>query len=104
MGSNGMSSTSSKGSRESHEAVFLPCRKGLSFTVTVTPTRGAAREAALDLSCRHSNQSFLYSYLDVDGSVSQAAALFPLLKRGGGASSSSEEEEGLADASSSGRV
>ena len=98
VGSNGVSSTSSKGSRESHEAVFLPCRKGLSFTLTATPTRGAAKEAILDLTCRHSNQSFLFSYLDVDGSVSQAAVLFPLLRRGTVTHASFLEDE-LEDAS-----
>ena len=93
VGSKGMSGTSSKGSRESHEAVFLPCRKELSFTLTAIPTRGVAKETTLDLSCRQSNQSFLFSYMDVDGSVSQAAALFPLMKRGRASSISLEKDE-----------
>ena len=78
VGGTGMSGTSSKASSESYEAVFLPCRKGLSFTLTAIPTRGMAKETTLDLSCRHSNQSFLFSYMDVDGSIAQAAALFLL--------------------------
>ena len=52
---------------------FVPCRRGHPFTLTVTPSRGAAIKASFELECRRVNQSFLLSYVDHDGSVAQTA-------------------------------
>ena len=51
---------------------------GPKFKLTVTPSRGRAVQVEFQFECRMQNQSFLFSYLDHDGCVSQAATVFPL--------------------------
>lgn len=57
---------------------FLPCRKGFGFEIIIVPSRGNRISVPLELRCRWQNQSFLISFVDMDGSVSNAAVLFPL--------------------------
>lgn len=57
---------------------FIPCRKDQGFQVILTTSKGEQLKYEVPFNCRRFNQSFLISYLDHDGSVAQAAVLFPL--------------------------
>lgn len=61
--------------------LFLPCsnRKSYSFFITLTPSRGSQMKIPFELHCRKKTESVLISYQDYDGSIAQAAVLFPLL-------------------------
>jgi len=57
---------------------FIPCRKDQGFQLTLTTSKGEQLKYEVPFNCRRFNQSFLISYVDHDGSVAQAAVLFPL--------------------------
>lgn len=63
---------------------LLPCaQSGSSFVapklrLSVTPSRGRSVAVEMQFECRRQNQSFLVSFLDHDGTVSQAAVILPL--------------------------
>ena len=62
-------------------APLIPCSPSMTgprLLVTVTPSRGKSQSVEMAMECRWQNQSFLVSFLDDDGSVTQAAVLFPL--------------------------
>jgi len=74
------------------DAVFLPCgsssrSKGASgdrtgsflYYVVLSPSRGNQIKVPFELQCRRRSESVMLSYLDHDGSVAQAAVLFPLV-------------------------
>jgi hypothetical protein len=58
--------------------VFIGCRDSRVFNLVIAPSRGPSMKVGLDLSCRKQDQSFLYSFLDHDGSVAQAGIVLPL--------------------------
>jgi hypothetical protein len=57
---------------------FIPCRKKLGFDITLIPSRGSSSKIHIELQCRSYNESFLVSYADHDGSISQSAVILPL--------------------------
>ena len=71
-----------------HNGLFSPvatkdvpsfsCRSIMLFGITAIPSRGEASMTQLEFKCRKPGESILFSYLDHDGSVSQAAFLFPI--------------------------
>jgi hypothetical protein len=73
---------------KSHNGLFSPvstkdvpsfsCRSIMLFGITAIPSRGEASTTQLEFKCRKPGESILFSYLDHDGSISQAAFLFPI--------------------------
>lgn len=57
---------------------FIPCRKNLGFDITLIPSRGISSKIHIELQCRRYNESFLVSYTDHDGSITQSAVILPL--------------------------
>lgn len=72
-------------STSSWDGLLLPCSKGVSSFITVViHTQGAQNTATmspLEFTCRAIDQSFLLTYLDHDGTTSQAAVIFPLVDK-----------------------
>jgi len=56
----------------------LPCQSSMLFGITAVPSRGEPSITQLELKCRKPGESILFSFLDHDGSVGQAAFLFPI--------------------------
>jgi hypothetical protein len=70
--------TSTNSKKDKDQPIDIACRENRPFTVIVTPSKGQPVKQTLQFECRHSHQSFLFSYLDHDDTVSQAAVILPL--------------------------
>ncbi|XP_071963371.1 uncharacterized protein [Antedon mediterranea] len=51
--------------------------KEISFKLTVTSVEGISEHVTINLRCRHLQQSFIFTFLDHDGSVQHAASISP---------------------------
>lgn len=71
-------SSAGSSSTPTSSQVFIGCRENRIFQLIINPSKGNGLKVPLDLACRKIDQSFLYSFLDHDGSVAQAAIILPL--------------------------
>nr|XP_006825285.1 PREDICTED: uncharacterized protein LOC102809823 [Saccoglossus kowalevskii] len=59
------------------ELTIMPCTE-IRFTLKLSTTDGHSQRMPVSLRCRNYGQSFIYTFIDHDGSVQQASAIPPL--------------------------